>query len=471
MNLDVQNIVYKVVYFTCLVASIFMVSEHLRKYLENKDTSSVEFKKFQNERKNVYPSLTVCFSVDAVHMFKDFARKNGNISSHDLSSALKGQPEQIKNLTKAVKILKKVIELKNGDKIFSTAMNGLIVGYNEEYFLRQGSEVIQNKTGVEGTRLLTNSSIFFLSYQDPGMRCFTRNLTYEPGLVIRREYMLLDLATLKQLGLSFMSIYVHFHHQLIRTYEAPSLVIRTPTEYNIENEFKQIRINNIRVFRQRPNSKERCDDNLLNADGEWMRAVSQSVGCIPVYWKYMASETYHLDHPTEQEAPVCKTFAAYKQVYLNFILNKWNSTAHNYVPPCNKMKVSSDVQISANNVPSTSNYLQSSNRNLLEFLYQTNEYEEIMNVKSVDLEDLFSQIGGSVGILLGYSILQIPSLISIIKHFLVMIYEHFAERKKDRGVGNTAAKKFFVPGKHAFKNNEHELVDMPTKYMEVSRYR
>ena len=139
MSLDAKDFVYKVVYLICLAASIFMVSEHLRKYLENKDTSSVEFKKFQNERKNVYPSLTVCFSVDAVHMFKDFARKNGNISSHDLSSALKGQPEQIKNLTKAVKILKKVIELKDGDKIFSTAMNGLIVGYNEEYFLRQGS--------------------------------------------------------------------------------------------------------------------------------------------------------------------------------------------------------------------------------------------------------------------------------------------------------------------------------------------
>ena len=106
MNLDVKNVVYKVVYFTCLAASIFMVSEHLRKYLENKDTSSVEFKKFQNEKTNVYPSLTVCFSVDAVHMFKDFARKNGNITSQDLSSALKGQPELISNLTKAFKILK-----------------------------------------------------------------------------------------------------------------------------------------------------------------------------------------------------------------------------------------------------------------------------------------------------------------------------------------------------------------------------
>ena len=87
-----------------------------------------------------------------------------------------------------------------------------------------------------------------------------------------------------------------------------------------------------------------------------------------------------------------------------------------------------------------------------------------MNVKSVDLEDLFSQIGGSVGILLGYSILQIPSLISIIKRFLVIIYDHFVERKKDLGVGNTVEKIVFAPGKHF----STESVVMSTKYKEVS---
>ena len=468
MHLDVKNVVYKVVYFTCLAASIFMVTEHLRKYFENKDTSSVEFKKFQNERTNVYPSLTICFSVDAVHMFKDFARKNGNISSHDLSSALKGQPEHITNIKKAVKILKKVIELKNGDKIFSTAMNGLIVGYNEKYFLHQGSEVIGNKTGVVGSRLLTNSSIFFLSYQDPGMRCFTRNLTYEPGLVIRRESMILDLTTLKQLGLSLMLIYVHHRHQLVRTMEAPSLVIRTPTEYNNENEFKQIRINNIRVFRMRPNSKERCNENLLNDDGEWMRAVSQSVGCIPVYWKYMVSENYHLDNLMDQKTPICKTFSAYKEIYFNFILNKWNTTANRYIPPCNKMKVSSDVQISAHNYPSVSKILQSGNLNILQFLYLTNEYEEIMNVRSVDLEDLFSQIGGSVGILLGYSILQIPTLISMMNRLIFGIYGHLAGEKKDAVLSNNVREIATPPGKYFFSNDDKGVMLVSQKNLDVN---
>ena len=176
------------------------------------------------------------------------------------------------------------------------------------------------------------------------------------------------------------------------------------------------------------------------------------------------SNNYHLDPSMEQEAPICTTFDAYKKIYSNFITNKWNSTANRYLPPCNKMKVSSDMEISENNTPYISKILQSKNLNMLEFLYLTNEYEEIMNVKSVDLEDLFSQIGGSVGILLGYSILQIPSLISIIKRFLVIIYDHFVERKKDLGVGNTVENIVFAPGKH-FSN---ESVVITTKYTEVS---
>ena len=72
MTLEANDIAYKVVYLTCLAASIFMVQQHLRKYLENKDTSSLQFKKFQDEKTNVYPSLTLCFKVDAQHLFEDF---------------------------------------------------------------------------------------------------------------------------------------------------------------------------------------------------------------------------------------------------------------------------------------------------------------------------------------------------------------------------------------------------------------
>ena len=59
MTLEANDIAYKVVYLTCLAASIFMVQQHLRKFLENKDTSSLQFKKFP-ERKNKCLSKPNC---------------------------------------------------------------------------------------------------------------------------------------------------------------------------------------------------------------------------------------------------------------------------------------------------------------------------------------------------------------------------------------------------------------------------
>ena len=157
----------------------------------------------------------------------------------------------------------------------------------------------------------------------------------------------------------------------------------------------------------------------------------------------------------EQDAQVCKTFTAYEQVWSNFITNKWNSTANRYLPPCNKMKVTSDVQISANNVPDVSNILKTYNWNLLEFLYLTNEYEEIQNAKSIDLETLFSQIGGSVGILLGYSILQIPTLISMMNRLIVMIFDNLVGRKNGASEANKVSKIVSPSRKHVFKNKNN----------------
>ena len=93
-----------------------------------------------------------------------------------------------------------------------------------------------------------------------------------------------------------------------------------------------------------------------------------------------------------------------------------------------------------------------------------------MNVKSVDLEDLFSQIGGSVGILLGYSILQIPSLISMINSIIVVIYAHFTGTKKEVDVGKNVAKNVIPLGKIEFSNDDQGLMLVNQSISEVYIY-
>ena len=49
---------------------------------------------------------------------------------------------------------------------------------------------------------------------------------------------------------------------------------------------------------------------------------------------------------------------------------------------------------------------------LLSFEYATIGFREIRNFRAFGLLSLWSQIGGFIGILLGYSVLQVPDLIA-----------------------------------------------------------
>ena len=94
-----------------------------------------------------------------------------------------------------------------------------------------------------------------------------------------------------------------------------------------------------------------------------------------------------------------------------------------------------------------------------------------MNVKSVDLEDLFSQIGGSVGILLGYSILQIPILISMMNRLILGICGHLAGEKKDSVLSNKVQEIATPPGKYVLNNDDKGLMLVSQRNLEVNVYR
>ena len=87
--------------------------------------------------------------------------------------------------------------------------------------------------------------------------------------------------------------------------------------------------------------------------------------------------------------------------------------------------------------------LRDANSSLWEFLYLTKEYEDVVNQKSMDLEDLFSQIGGSVGIMLGFSMTQIPGLLLIGVHTLARFYKYLTGEEMN-GVMKNKAENLFI---------------------------
>ena len=68
-------------------------------------------------------------------------------------------------------------------------------------------------------------------------------------------------------------------------------------------------------------------------------------------------------------------------------------------PPCEEMTVSTSVD------------LQYGNDLNMNFQYRTDQYLDIINKRDFGARNLWSSIGGFVGIFLGYSLLQLPEVL------------------------------------------------------------
>ena len=82
-----------------------------------------------------------------------------------------------------------------------------------------------------------------------------------------------------------------------------------------------------------------------------------------------------------------------------FALKSVNKAKCSVDPPCEEMTVSTSVD------------LQYGNDLNINFQYRTDQYLEITNKRDFGVTNLWSSIGGFVGIFLGYSLLQLPEII------------------------------------------------------------
>ena len=73
-------------------------------------------------------------------------------------------------------------------------------------------------------------------------------------------------------------------------------------------------------------------------------------------------------------------------------------TQHLYTPPCKELRTSGKF---------VNNGFVGYDALILQLDYMTNTFKIIVNTQAFSVKDLWSQIGGFIGIFLGYSLLQV----------------------------------------------------------------
>ena len=151
-------------------------------------------------------------------------------------------------------------------------------------------------------------------------------------------------------------------------------------------------------LRLRPDAVVPCSGHT--EDLQYIGAVTEMVQCVPPYWKRFIPE---IDQLHFKIGPECTNKTQYDMIikkYSPVEVPGFQKVAKMYTQPCT---ATSGVVITEK-----SSHASGSVSVVVEFDADT--YLNIENAKAFDIGSMWSQIGGFVGIFLGYSLLQVPEL-------------------------------------------------------------
>ena len=371
---------------TCYTILAYLAYLQFQYFLANHDSSSVYYKKFVNHKEDVYPTFSVCL----VYYHGGLYHKSmGNLAGPYWNFLLGNDENYTKDFTKT-----------NFDEVIMNPKEVV------KFYKRKGKGS-DNKYKEE--KITDFNSAFKLTHQEPSATCFTKKETPEEGKLLKYDLVQINLDVIyggpkiQQIG-----AYIHPKGQLIRKSSRPTYTAywKTLKQFDTTKGFKYIlrfQNNAIEVLRKRPDAAKKCNDKLLDEDRQWRLSVAEEIRCIPAFMG-----RFLLNSNTErhlQNLPPCNLLQ-YRQIYENYSnFDNFEAAAQLYVNPC--LEISSVVTKDESIV-----YLENSNSSTLIFKFNyVEDYRETINKRSFNLMDLWSQIGGFVGIFIGYSLMQIPEML------------------------------------------------------------
>ena len=159
----------------------------------------------------------------------------------------------------------------------------------------------------------------------------------------------------------------------------------------------RFKIQKVEVIKHRKTQKRPCNENWMKDDEKIMREKIKNVGCKPPQWKI--SSDYKLCSSKEQ-----------MEAFVEFDVTR-------YEPPCQNiekiMYAYEEFEILDTWSDGFANLIDLFEANLFEVVleFQDGTYMEIQQVRDYSVQDAVGDIGGYLGLFLGFALVQIPELL------------------------------------------------------------
>ena len=414
-----KSIIYQIckifVFIACSVIVLYMTEKEIQRYFKNKNTSSIAIKYFQKtgDQASTYPTFTICFfGSSVIYDFRKFKKRYGGWQE-PVQDRIRQYGNILSGFQKANAAMLETLP------IFSSLtidLKDLIRSYRSE---DENHDWINEWETTNNTELHPINGTkfsywpFYVSYQTPRMICFTWIDHFPDNIYKQIDVINLKVPALKRLEwknqrkntrinknkretCGKLYLFVHAEGQLIRNLDKPALTLDTSLD-PIDGVQHEIDLKRVDVLKRRKDENIPCKSYSESEDIEYMKTVIKEVKCTPPYWKSLdlnVAET-KLCNSTQMLKNLTEEYNGWYPEPKRWTSLKWR--------PCYKMVVST-VHHEHKNLTSF--------RLRLRYNGLNSQYVETVNTRDFSFENLFSSIGGIVGVFLGISIIGTLQMLS-----------------------------------------------------------
>ena len=392
---------------TCFCLAGRMIFLQFQAYFSNEDSSAVTYKEFTQDNMDLHPTFTICL----------FGGANGEIFRNVFNQSvarkyyktMRGGREDREKLT-LMAFEDTVIQLLPIIDIFRTkTKEGKSITYTHP----------RNKSTLNSSYGKLN---FSTTYHDAKHVCYTKVRNLREGWLLHRETMIINAEQMMHYKYK-LHFYVHQKGQLLRKLETPDFILNQVVLAEKNESFLydlNLRISSVDVLEKRPDAVISCNPELHDEDSTWINNATNMLGCVPPFLKKFVRHS--LLSTGNKTGPSCNK-NQYREIKNNFYPRKnFRRWAKLYSQPCSQMTSTTIVDhkfIVQENLCKLMRVKMGKRGNdattrclALSVKYESIGFREIRNYRAFGLLSLWSQIGGFVGIFLGYSLLQVPALIA-----------------------------------------------------------
>ena len=380
----------------CLIATASMLCCGCWRYVQDESTSLVEFQTYHTTERDIYPSISLCFWGEGIYKDKNLIQSYGLENVSKYINFLQGDIWDNQMLKLDYDSV--TIDLKDH-------VNNIGV-YNRKWEpLYLWTMKNDDKKGPESTPLY--SFPFYTSHRHSSVKCFSLDLDANsmPGIAG-------NVITLVEIQFSDiiipnvqMSYSMHYPGQFLR-----GLILDVEDSWNIRItsgnvKSKTIAVDMVDVIRRRNTQRTPCGGHSIRDDDMILISIVETANCKPPHWKNV--DGY----------PICNDTRKMREVYVdsNFPTQSTATFLQRFVKPCNQVKmVTSAIREGTRGL--FSHLLQDTKDNSvrLHIVFRNQDYKEIKHKRDFDFESLVGNIGGYVGLLLGFALWQIPDAMKLI---------------------------------------------------------